>query len=70
MAAASDASTAAAAKALVAVGLDRPARAILVDVREHHPLEEVTAVRDRGDRGSHSTRPDDENPHLARRYVR
>ena len=48
---------------------DRPARAILVDVREHHALEEVTAVRDRGDRGSHSTRPDDENPHPARRYV-
>ena len=50
-------------------GRDRPARAILVDVGKHHALEEVTAVRDRGDRGSHSPRPDDENPHLARRYV-
>ena len=45
-------------------------RAILVDVGEHHPLEEVTAMRDRGDRGPDSTRPDDENAHAARRYVR
>ena len=43
------------AQALVAVGLDRPASAILVDVREHHPLEEATALRHRGDRSSHST---------------
>ena len=26
-------------------------------------------MRDRGDRRAHSPRPDDENPHLARRYV-
>ena len=49
--------------------LDRPSRAILVDVREHDALEEVTPLRDRGDRGADSARPDDENPHPARRYV-
>ena len=67
---ASDASTAAAAEAIVAVRLDRAPRAILVDVGEHHPLEEVAALRDGGDRRSDSPRPDDENAHPAARYVR
>jgi hypothetical protein len=49
---------------------DRAPRAILVDVREHHPLEEVTALRDGGDRRSDSARPDDEDAHPAARYVR
>jgi dipeptidyl aminopeptidase/acylaminoacyl peptidase len=51
------------------VRLDRPSRTILVDVCKHDALVEVTAMRDRSDRSPYSTRPDDENPHPARRYV-
>ena len=70
IAAASDASTAAARSALVAVRSTAARERGLVDVGEHHPLEEVAALRDRGDRGTDPTRSDHENPHERERYVR
>ena len=57
-------------QALVAVRLDRAASPGLVDIGEHHPLEEVATERHGGDRGSHSPCPHDQNAHPWRRYVR
>ncbi len=52
------------AEALVAVRLDRAARARSSSTSaKHHPLEEAATLRNRGNRSSHSPGPDDENAH-------